>query len=107
MTGSGSRAVVEVSSGGGVAPSSHLPVQFGVGRPQPFTVKLGARVVETWDAAPDIAGRGGIALGLHRQIPDDVDAFARLGMLQRYPSRAHNMHLTNRGTVQARNGSPR
>jgi hypothetical protein len=56
MTCSGSRAVVEVSCEGSVAPSSHFKAQFRVGRPQPFTVKLGARVVETWDTAPDVAG---------------------------------------------------
>jgi len=86
MCNSRSRAVVEVSSEGCVAPSSHFPAEFRVGRPQPFTVKLRAGVVETWDTAPDVSGRGGRAFGLHRQIPDDADALARLGMLQRYPS---------------------
>jgi hypothetical protein len=39
-----------------VTPSSHFIAQFLVSRPQPFTVKLGAGVVETRDTAPDVAG---------------------------------------------------
>jgi hypothetical protein len=44
-------------------------------------------VVEARDSAPDIAWRGGFAFGLDGQIPDHLDAFARLDVLKGDPGR--------------------
>ena len=50
-------------------------------------MQFGAAVVEAGDAAPDVAGLGGVAAGLDPEVTEDVDPLAGGGVLQGYPGR--------------------
>src|SRR5205823_14956273 len=90
--------------GGGVAPSPALPAQRRVGRLQRVAVQLGAGMVEAGDAALDVARLGGVALGLHVQVADDVDALAGRDVLEGYPGRPDDADLADGRAVQPGDG---
>jgi len=52
-------------------------------------------VVVAGDAAPDVAWRGCVALGLGRQVADDADAFAGRGVLEGDPGWAHGVDFAD------------
>jgi hypothetical protein len=57
-------------------------------------------MVEARDSAPDITRPGGFAFGLDGEIPDDLDASARLDMLKDDPGWPYNVNVADRGAVQ-------
>src|SRR5215469_2933406 len=57
-------------------------------------------MVEARDAALDVTRRGGVALGLHRQVADDVDPLAGRGVLEGDPGWPDGVNLADRRAVQ-------